>query len=84
MSKGSFTIAEVEVSLDKDPEVRQGGYSITMMRETPMNAQINCGRGRHILAKDAQKIKAKILAFRKEIWKDIQKAEKNFKESYQE
>jgi len=83
MSKGNFTIAEVEVSLDHSPLDKEhpewpSGYFVCLMRETPTNAKINCGGGRKILPEDAKKLKAKILAFRKEIWSDIQKAEKNF------
>ena len=88
MSKGNFTIAEVEVSLDHSPFDKEhpgwpSGYFVCLMRETPSNAKINCGAGRKILPEDAKKLKAKILAFRKEIWADIQKAEKNFKKNRQ-
>lgn len=89
MSKGNHTIAEVEISLDHTPFDRNhpewpSGDFVCLMRETPTNAKTNCGSGRKILPEDARKIKAKILAFRKEIWADIQKAEKNFKKSRQQ
>jgi hypothetical protein len=87
MSKGNYTKAEVEVSLDYSPfDPRNpgwpSGHRVCLMRETPSNDKVNCGQGRQILPADAKKIKAKILAFRKEIWAEIQKAEVRF-ERYQ-
>lgn len=81
MSKGNFTIAEVEVSLDKHPfnDKYSPGYQVCMMRETAMNAKINCGKGRYILPEDAEKIGKKIRNFKKSLWSDIQAAEKRYK-----
>lgn len=86
MSKGADTIAEVEVAVNyspKDPDHHgwPSGYHVVLMRETPTNAKINCGSGRKILPEDAKKIKAKILAFRKEIWGDIQRAQARYQRS---